>query len=571
MRSTFWSGVGACALAAFTAHAGTIRASIDADTVTKGVPFQIVLEIAGRDVARVDVPETDGATIDSQPNYSGTQINYVRGTLTTTKTLGYMVTPQRAGELVVPAFTAEVDGETIASEPVRVTVLDSPKTDDSEARSVAGDQVLFTQIKTDKKDAYQGEAIALSMEVWILDGARVRYEPAGFPELTGFYALPREPGQPGERMSTRDGQRYKVVTFAQTLFPASSGDLRIGPWTWTCDVAYRGMARGRQIKTDPFTIAVKPLPSPPDGFSGSVGTYQAVAALSAKTADVGVPVSLTIGIVGDGNPDAIGTPRLPAIDGAYIDEPQRAVLGVQPGGTSGENFVYKLTPQRAGDIRVPAIEYVYFDPSQDSYQTARTEPLVLAVRATAKPEDQVVVGAGGTENTAPSVGPDIVELTGDPGPIRPEDNRTIPTTVAALAPAAAYGAFALFVRRRRRFQTDRAFARAYGALRTGTERLCAARHADRPEDALYRAVTGYVADQFNLPETGMTSAEAQLFFESRQVPADAADTFHKVLKACERARYAASRLTADEVEALIQGAQTGMERLDAHLKRGRAA
>ena len=135
------------------------------------------------------------------------------------------------------------------------------------ARSLAGDQVLLTQIETDTLEAYQGEAITLTMEVWILEGARVRYDPTGFPELTGFYALPREPAKAEERMAARDDRKYKVVPFVQLLFPTSSGELRIGPWTWNCDIAFRGVARNRELKTDAFTIKVKPLPAPPDNFS----------------------------------------------------------------------------------------------------------------------------------------------------------------------------------------------------------------------------------------------------------------------------------------------------------------
>ncbi|MBM3289206.1 MAG: protein BatD [Candidatus Hydrogenedentes bacterium] len=566
-RAVFVTSLCACAAAA--AHAGTITVSVDADGITKGMPFQIMVEIAGREIASVTVPTPDGASIGPDPNYSGTQINYTRGALTTTKTLGYVVTPERAGDLVIPPFKAEIDGEAVESQALHVTVQDSPTPDDATARAVAGDQILFTQIKTDKTEAYPGEAITLTMEVWIVDGARVRYDPTGYPELTGFYAVPREPTEPADRVATREGRRYKVLMFRQTLFPTSAGEPRVGPWTWTCDVGYRGVARGKQIATDPFTIKVNPLPAPPPGFSGSVGAYRAAAALSAKVTDVGVPVTLTVGVVGDGNPDAVGAPPLPAIDGAYVDEPQRSALARQPGVPGGANFVYKITPQRGGRIPVPAIEYVYFDPAQRAYQTARTEPLELHVRDSAKPEDQVVVGAGAVEDTSPSLGDDIVEQPEDAGAIGREGDHTMKTVAGYGAPVIAYGIFALVVRRRRRFETDPAFARAYGALRAGIERLDEARRANRAEDALYRAVTGYLADQFNLPETGMTSAEAHIFFESHGVPADIADAFGKILKACERARYAAAQLSADEVGALIQGAQAGMERLDQFLKRGR--
>lgn len=550
--------------------AATISVSTESQTFTKGVPFRVEVVIVGRDLTDIDLPEIDGASIGSRPAYSGTNIQIVNGVRTSSVTLGYNILPERAGALVIPPFKAVVDGETVASQELRITVMDAPKSDDSTARSTSGDRDLFTEIKTDKLEAYQGEPIILTMEVWISTGAAVQYEPTGFPELTGFYALPRDAneGKALERYETRNGKNYKVVPFVQILFPAQSGELRIGPWTWSCSIAFGARQRIRDVKTDPFSITVKPLPPSPPGFSGSVGTYQISSSLSTPNTDVGVPSMLTVNVSGNGNPDAIGAPALPAIDGLYVDDPRRIEHPIST-GPSGQDFVYKITPQRPGNIEIPAIGYTYFDPETGSYQTAQTKPLVLFVRATKK-EDQVVVGAGG-EFKKESLGSDILDIVTSTRALGPAGDLTAPTIVGYGVPVLAYVAFAFVLLRQRRFANDRAFARRYGALQRATELLEEARHSKRSADALYHAVTGYIADEFNLPETGMTSAEARLFFASRQVPDDIAEPFHKILKACERARYAASELSADEVDALIQGAKTGMDRLDQFLRQGRAA
>jgi hypothetical protein len=571
MRRPLWFVLVLCLFADAVARAGSITVSADTQDVTKGIPFQLVVEISGRDITRIEVPKIDGLTIPEEPNYSGTQVEFKNGRLTSTKTYGFLATPTRAGELVLPPFKAEVDGELIESTAITVKVLESPKPDDTSSRSVAGDQVLFTQIKCDKTEAYQGEAIALSMEVWIIEGANVRYEPTGFPELTGFYVLPREPREPTKRAALRDGRRYQVVTFSQTLFPAAPGELRVGPWTWRCSIGYRGQARNRETTTDPFTIRVKPLPDPPADFSGTVGQYQVAASLSSKSAVAGVPVTLTIGVVGNGNPDAIATPRLPSIDGIYADEPQRTPISPEPADTNGQNFTYKLTPQQPGDVTIPSIGYTFFDPASATYKTERSEPLTLHVTAPAKREAQVVVGAGKVETEAQSLGSDILALDTQIGSLQRQGDRTIPTAVVYVTPVFAYTAFALYLRRSRRFANDRAFARGYGALKNGMDRLARARQSGRTADGLYETITGFIADEFNLPEIGMTSAEAQLFFEAQRIPAEIADAFHKILKACERARYAGAELSADEVDALTQGAESAMQRLDEFRKRGSAA
>ena len=562
-----------CGLVAFALCAGsfaaTISVSTESQTFTKGVPFRVEVEITGREVTDIDVPTIDGASIGNRPAYS-TSIQIVNGVRTSSATLGYNVTPERAGAIVIPPFKAIVDGETVTSQELRVTVMEPPKPEDSSARSTSGDRVLFTEIKTDKLEAYQGEPIILTMEAWVAEGAAVRYYPTGFPEVTGFYALPRDAndGKALERYEIREGKNYKVVSFVQILFPAQSGELRIGPWTWSFDITFGGRPRHRDVKTDPFSIKVKPLPPSPQGFSGSVGKYQITSSLSAPKTDVGVPSMLTVNVSGNGNPDAIGAPALPTIDGLYVDEPRRIAHPISA-GPAGQDFVYKITPQRSGDIEIPSIRYTYFDPEMGAYQTAQTNALVLSVRAT-KQEEQVVVGAGG-EGKKESLGSDILDIATSARELGPEQDLTKRTVFGYTAPVLAYAVFALVLRRQRRFANDRAFARKYGALKRATEMLDEARHSKKSADTLYHAVTGYIADEFNLPETGMTSAEARLFFASQRVPDDIAEPFHKILKACERARYAASELSPDEVAALIQGAKTGMERLEQFLEQGRAA
>lgn len=557
--------------AASTVRAATMSASVDEQSFTKGVPFQVNLRITGGTTSRIDLPDLDGATVDPKPSYSSKEIYYENGVMSAAFSVGYMVTPSRAGELLIPSFKAEVDGEIIESQPFRVTVEEGPKATDSTARSVAGDQNLFIQIKTDKEEAYQGEAITLTMEVWIYERLRgIQYDPTGFPELTGFYALPRDPHKEAERTDFRDGRRYSVVPFVQYLYPTTSGQLRVGPWTWNCAVGFPIRARNVTVKTDPFSIRVKPLPAPPSDFSGSVGTYQVFAEVTPQVTDVGVPAILAISVQGKGNPDAIGTPRLPSLDGVYIDEPKRSNLAPGPDGLpTGERFDFKLTPQRPGDIRIPPVSYVYFDPEQRSYQTTQTGELLLRVRGMTKREDQVIVGGGSSEPTAPSQGTDILPLSTDPGPLARRGDMTIPTALGYATPVVAYLALALYVRRRNRFAHDRAFARAYSALKSGIERLDAVRESGNSVDALYHAVTGFIADEFNLPETGMTSAEAQLLFDARGIHSDVATGFVKILKTCERARYAAAELSPDEIGALIEGARAGMYALNDELRRRR--
>jgi hypothetical protein len=90
--------------------------------------------------------------------------------------------------------------------------------------------------------------------------------------------------------------------------------------------------------------------------------------------------------------------------------------------------------------------------------------------------------------------------------------------------------------------------------------------SEDPAEALYRALVGYVCDKLDVPEAGMTSDDIQQMLQAKLVDADIVDDFTKILKSSERARYAGSVLSDDEVKALVHGAAKQIDDLEVALK-----
>ncbi len=554
--------------------AGTLTATVSSTTVYNGVPFSIVVEAMGLDIGDFSVPSIEGATINKTPMAMSIKTVSVNGALSMSKTFEYRIRATRTGPLTIPPFRAEIDGTTVTSAALEVTVTEAPAQAPSgrqqpTRRTLTAEEILFTEIRTDKLTVYKGEPLTLTMELWLYSQCSMTMLPGGAPEVTGFYAVPREPIAPernSERYETRDDRNYVVRTYTQTLYPTNTGTLRIGPWTVAGFVSAGSRPVEMERQTEPILITVEPLPEPPPNFSGSVGHLRIRSELRKNQTEPGVPATYLITIEGTGNPDAIGKPILPEIPDAYVDEPRRAARAGAFPGEFRIDFAYAVTPAKPGNLVIPAIDYCYFDTESRRYQTSSTQPANLVVLGIGKPESQIVVGEGG------AAGSDSESLNGDILPIvtaatlgRPM-GLTVPTVCAVTLPLLGYFMLAIHVTRQRRFATDIRFARAHRALRTGLSRLGEGESSQNPLDELYRTVASYLSDEFNLPESGMTSADARQLFAEQEVPEDIAGPFIRILKSCERARYAAAALSPEERRALFEGAQAAMERLNGFMK-----
>ena len=308
------------------------------------------------------------------------------------------------------------------------------------------------------------------------------------------------------------------------------------------------------------------LPEAPPAFSGAVGQYTLEAKLSREEGVQGVPMQLVVTVRGRGNPDAIGAPRVPKVEKAYISDPDRSPAPAEPTGAGVEKtFTYMVTPLEPGELRIPPIEYGYFDPAAEAYKTESTQPLTVRVQQSAEYAGPRTLM---TQNREPEpagavsmVGDDIFPLASAPAGLRRVRESGVAVPVATGAPVAAYAGLALLMRRKRRFDRDPAYARARKAKARAVKRLGAA--AGSAEE-LYRALIGYVADRYDLQETGLTSQEVTQAMEARQVEVEVREHVRKILRACERTRYGGAKLSGDEFDALTRGALDAIEQLESH-------
>ncbi|NIA12900.1 MAG: hypothetical protein GWP08_02375 [Nitrospiraceae bacterium] len=576
----------------------TAKAFVDRQTVGVGVPFALRIETNG-DIDQVKLPEAPGLEIDprspSRSRREQWQFGGGRRTRIVTVEAGYRCVARQEGRITIPPIEVTVAGTVVHTQPVLLNVIGSGRgpsparttntrqaqavrnaPDGAPQRQLTWDDTVFLESEVDKQEVYQGEPIALTLRLGELRlrGLSIKTVRGAenLPSTEGFYAT----SPVKEAVATQyNGYPYEVTVIQQTLYPMATGALQVGAWHWE-GVGSEGVFGPQHALSEdvpPIDITVKPLPPRPADFSGAVGRLSFRAELLSDRVIQGVPTTLVVSIRGRTNPDAIAAPKTPEIDGAFVSDPDKQMIEVDtPEGPGVEkSFSYTITPLEAGELHILPISFCYFDPVEETYKTASSQAFVIQVTPSVDSGTRVLVTAGmpSTPGAVAVLGEDILPPCAAPGDLRRARTAGASTPAVLATPVIAYCGLALFMRRRRRFERDIAFARDHRAKAIGHKRLRGVARADAPAQELYKAVTGFIADKFNVAPGGMTSSDAERLLVEAGADSNLIEGFRRILRACERAQYGGTQLSEDEVGALTSAAGNVIDTLDALLKKGR--
>ncbi|HNV22411.1 MAG TPA: BatD family protein [Candidatus Hydrogenedentes bacterium] len=583
----------AVALAPAVAGEGSLKVYATDEVVEVGQVFTIVVEVEGRKIGDVRMPQVSQLYIEPRPSLQRSLFSAVLGQgQKFTQVQGFNARALQEGDVTIPPLTVEIDGKPVSSKPVVVRVVPAgaegpplppaatgPEEDNVTHLSV--EDVAFLRTEVDKTEVYVGEPVSLTMSFYRLDESAVRVStPEGgieltFPETEGFYSIPERPEELDGLYAEFEGRRYRGARWRQTLFATSPGDLVVPPWEWNAAVyahTVRGPVSARlDLHADPIPITVKPLPKRPLKFNGAVGQFTFQAQVTPRNTTQNVPVTLIIRVNGTGNPAAIAEPKLPALEGAHVSEPERAVQPIMdPEGVTAETtFSYQVTPVKAGALAIPPVEFCYFDPVKEAFVTEKSPAFIVNVAASGENGRRLVAGASIAPEPERADGAQygLLPIVTAVNQLRRGPSSRAGAVTVLLFPPLAYGALTLWTARQRRFAQDHSFARAYRAKSRMRKRLRHVLDAGDRADALYRAINGYIADKFDLPEAGMTSTDVRDLFEGRAITQDAAARLLDILRTCERARYAGETLSREAVEPLLDSARESMEQLDQWLRK----
>ncbi len=565
------------------------------------VDVPVTLEIVIRDAeaySRPVLPDIPGMSILDQVGPSVSTRMHLNGsgrvTRTQTVSFSYQLIPRREGRFEIPAIAVQADNQVYHT---RATSLLAAKSET--------DDLLFVELKADKDTVFVGDALTLTLEIWLrpfrnrrehldrqemwntIDQGNSRWGP--FQEM-----LQSRSGSVTVRDDTRpdasgNERAYMVFEMSTTLWVDTPG--RFTPDSIAIVAAYPtqvgrtrdpfGFLSSRQTRVissrpvsaraDVQPVEIKPIPEAdrPPYFSGAVGRYQFTVTAKPLDVAVGDPVTLTMEVRGQGRLETLPPPPLASWPQLNQDFkiPADPVAGLVSGDT--KTFTQSIRPRRADLSEIPAIPFCYFDPTAAEFVTSWSAPIPIAV----KPATTISVAQIMSNSMTPS-DPAITELTERSGGIlanytgmdqvlsQQAFDPGWPSVALGGVPPLLFAVCLVGRRQRERLHNDRGLARRRAARKVA-DRAIRAAAATTPEQVaglLSGAVSGYVADRCNLPAGGLTREEVIEHLRRRHLAPERVAEVDAFLELLENARY--SGIAATPGDDLYRRAQCCLDRLE---------
>ncbi len=183
---------------------------------------------------------------------------------------------------------------------------------------------------------------------------------------------------------------YTVQEISQEVRALKPGKYTYGPshvegFSYKEDLVGRRVYQKPRLRADEgaLDILVNPFPTKdrPLSFAGAVGTYRVKARLTTPgEVHIGDKIEVGFAVSGEGELDSLSMPDVscqPGFSGFFE-------LGTYPyfeqRGANGKEFILTFRPLSAGLKTIPGIEFSYFDPLLQQYQTLLSQPLDIVVR-----------------------------------------------------------------------------------------------------------------------------------------------------------------------------------------------
>ncbi|MGI9519567.1 MAG: BatD family protein [Pirellulaceae bacterium] len=439
------------------AKAQDVRAQISTREAYVGMPVILQLQITDADDYDLpDMPNIDGCRVESggAPAQSS-QITIINGRRSESRsiTMQYLITPLRGGSYEIPALEVNVDGRKVRTQPQRFVATRSETGDLLFAEIEGGKEKVFVGQPLDltlkiwvKPYRDRQNRIELSQgQMWQMLSSQTRWGSFSdrMQELTDNRQRPG--GQPVLRDNGQGDEReYYLYEIDATVYPTRAGkidasDVQIvvnypialgksrDPFAdFFEDSPLSGRSRGgssllKQMMDDDFfsspfgnrlsVTSARPivadvkvdstevLPVPVDGrpsdYRGAVGRYQIVTEAEPTHVCAGDPITLQIGIVGDGPMELVQAPPLAEIESVQEDfkVTDQALAGFVQQNT--KVFVTTIRPRREGIMKIPAIPFSFFDPDSEKFETVYSQPISITVDKAETLALDAIVGQSG--------------------------------------------------------------------------------------------------------------------------------------------------------------------------------
>ena len=204
-------------------------------------------------------------------------------------------------------------------------------------------------------------------------------------------------------------------------------------------------------------------------------------------------------------------------------------------------------PRRAGKFSIPAVEFSYFNPNSESYQTLLSEPYELTVR---KGKDTGDEGGGvfaSNQEDIKYLGSDIRHIMSGDAKLKPVQTSFFASAtyfVVLLALLLAFIILLIALKQREQLSQDTAANRNRKADKVARGRLKSAYNYLKSKDQekfyveMSQALWGYIADKLGIERSKLSMETVSETMKGKNVPDELTQQFVDTLNSCEFARFA---------------------------------
>ena len=555
--------------AAMPGRAASFTASLDRDTIALGEQATLSLAFEGGQSKKVPTPRVSGLQIVQ----TGTSqnVSIINGAMSSTVTVTFSINPQQTGEFTIPAMTADVNGQTLTSRALKLTVLKASAP--SAAIINSGGEIAFPKLVLPKQQIHVGEAIAGQLLVCLRDDV----QNFGNFRLTSTPAEGFSIGKMTEaqhRQQQVGNRAYTIIPISVALTATKSGSLSLGPFTANVVVVLPSSNQGgdpffRQffnqgeqkqvpLATEQISVQSLPLPSEnvPTNFNGAVGNYTLDVTAGPTNVAVGDPITLHVQIAGQGNLDTVKSP-IPANWNDFKLFPPTSKLEIsdQLGLEGTKTFEEIVTPQNTDVRELPALAFSFFNPDDGKYHTLTQPVAPLAVHsAGATPLPAIAANQNSAQQNQAQQ--DILPIKAALGALaqipvgRDSVEPLIAKPVFLAAQAVPVLAFlAALVWRRRadslannpRLRRQRAVAQLVASGMDDLKKYAAANQPDEFFATLFRLLQEQLGERLDCPASAITENVIEEHPVLRGAPKATLDALRDQFQLCNQARYAPVR------------------------------
>ncbi|MEP6747273.1 MAG: BatD family protein [Bacteroidota bacterium] len=401
-------------------------------------------------------PVFNGFTVVSGPMQQ-TGMSIINGATSKYEGVTYILKPSATGSFTIGGATATVNGKSMHSNSVTVTVTnaasrqsnpvanpfglalpeEAPEEVDEEyilrKGESAADKIknnLFVKLDVNKTTCYAGEPVVATYKLYsrLKSESRITKRPS-LSQFSVYDMVQPEANNPS--VEKLNGKLYNTHIIRKVqLYPLQDGSFDLDPVEVDNTIRFlrlegsngkismqqlindymNGVTDGKMeeqqvtLASKPVTITVKALPAEgkPVSFDGAVGKFTISALLPKIDITANETAVFDVILKGQGNLTLINGPPVQWPKDVEAYEPTvKENLDRTVAPISGTKlFEYSFTPKQPGKIIIPPVEFSYFDPAANAYKTIRTDSIVADVAKASKKSNQVTFATDANQSSS---------------------------------------------------------------------------------------------------------------------------------------------------------------------------